>query len=614
MKILKKGENRIEYRRQNGVDRVKRVLRGALTAIAAIGLMPCGFPQDLDYTGPSTGVDGALTIPSPFSTGLQNVAMAYDAGNNEIVIFGGIDSSNAVVDTTFTFDGTVWTAEAPANVPAARKGAGMVYDAVCGEIVMFGGNTTASGTSSANLLNDTWVWDGDDWTEKTFGGGATLPVPRWDFSMAYDPVEEKTLLFGGAFGPQITDDTWVWDGTDWTELFPADKPPLIFQHDMIYDGAAGEFVLVGGRSSSTVFDITFVWSWSQNNWFDRTPVASLGPRHMPQMVYDEVRGNLLLFAGGADSSGNTELDDLWNWDGSEGSWTQIHLDLKPTKRRFHNMVFNPSDGLVYLFGGEDGGVEKNDVWTWDGAKWRQQMGSDFLFDVSEKENGAFNFTSIDVGEGVTVTFYRNRDDTPVAWLATDPVSIIGDVDLDGETGENGSSTKIGTGGAGGPGGFAGGRGGLRQDQSGSFAGQAGLGPGGGAPGLTDNQAGGNATHSGSYGNAFILPLVGGSGGGGAASRTTSNGSGAGGGGGAFVIDSSSDIVVNGSINARGGAGSTSGGDGSGGTILLIADRVLGPVPLMRRAEGPVRTGESESRLFSGHLRIPPIRRPSLAFR
>jgi len=76
-----------------------------------------------------------------------------------------------------------------------------------------------------------------------------------------------------------------------------------------------------------------------------------------------------------------------------------------------------------------------------------------------------------------------------------------------------------------------------------------------------------------YGNAFILPLLGGSGGGG-----SNAGSGGGGGGGAILIAASQSIQLNGSISADGGTfnfnGSASGG-GSGGAVRLVATSLGG---------------------------------------
>ena len=77
-------------------------------------------------------------------------------------------------------------------------------------------------------------------------------------------------------------------------------------------------------------------------------------------------------------------------------------------------------------------------------------------------NGIFNFTTINIPSGVTVTFTRNASNTPVTFLATGDVTIAGTIDISGQNGEDGNSGNVpaGAGGKGGPGGFDGGYGGI----------------------------------------------------------------------------------------------------------------------------------------------------------
>jgi hypothetical protein len=93
-------------------------------------------------------------------------------------------------------------------------------------------------------------------------------------------------------------------------------------------------------------------------------------------------------------------------------------------------------------------------------------------------NGAFNFTTINIPAGVTVTVTRNATNTPVTLLASGNVTIAGTIDVSGSPGGNAAAgTGLGNnGGAGGPGGFDGGAGGNGVI---SNAGGSGLGPGGG---------------------------------------------------------------------------------------------------------------------------------------
>jgi pimeloyl-ACP methyl ester carboxylesterase len=79
----------------------------------------------------------------------------------------------------------------------------MAYDAARGQVVLFGGLDINN-----VLLNDTWVWDGTDWTQKS---PANSPTPRAQHEMAYDALRGQVVLFGGWDGSGTPNDTWVWE-------------------------------------------------------------------------------------------------------------------------------------------------------------------------------------------------------------------------------------------------------------------------------------------------------------------------------------------------------------------------------------------------------------------
>jgi hypothetical protein len=220
-------------------------------------------------------------------------------------------------------------------------------------------------------------------------------------------------------------------------------------------------------------------------------------------------------------------------------------------------------------------------------------------------SGVFNFTTINIPAGVTVTFTRNATNTPVTMLASGNVVIAGTINLNGGAGGN-AATGTGiapNGGSGGPGGFNGGDG---ADAVTSTTGGAGLGPGGGTGGIiyTDQPTGINSASGGgggsfgtlgapsgrrpevtpgpAYGLNTLVPLIGGSGGGGGAARLGSTAGGGAGGGGAILIASSDTIAFTGSITATGGNASSAldptagaGAGGSGGAVRLVANTIVG---------------------------------------
>ncbi len=215
-------------------------------------------------------------------------------------------------------------------------------------------------------------------------------------------------------------------------------------------------------------------------------------------------------------------------------------------------------------------------------------------------DGTFNFTEINIPNGVTITFEKNLTNSPVVWLVQGDALIDGVIDIRGK--ENGEA---------GPGGFRGGFGGLANENAATdlaaTAGGGGQGPGGGGPGFGASRnfgnffgsckgAGGGYGTKGqivqcgreffrpipgkSYGRDEIIPLLGGSGGGGGTGGVLTNGTSGGGGGGAILIAVSGALTINGVVNAAGGASVDSveggcGGHGSAGAIRLVASTIVG---------------------------------------
>lgn len=221
-------------------------------------------------------------------------------------------------------------------------------------------------------------------------------------------------------------------------------------------------------------------------------------------------------------------------------------------------------------------------------------------------DGVLHYSTVTIPTGVTISFTRNAANTPVTILASDNVSIVGNIWVGYFSNPTASGQAASDGGVfgddgkpgiGGPGGFDGGAGGLGASFAGSngASGGGGKGPGGGPAGsgtgsVRNGGGGAFATGGGSwngndagsgvtYGQPSLLPLIGGSGGAGGAGGSTYTGGGGGGGGGAILIASSKNLYVSGYIQANGGNGAESagvgcgggGGGGAGGGIRLVAD-------------------------------------------
>jgi hypothetical protein len=70
--------------------------------------------------------------------------------------------------------------------------------------------------------------------------------------MAYDRELSLLVLFGGAVGcdwPNSTNDTWTWNGSNWTQIYPASVPPNRYNYGMDYDSYSKVTVMFGGDST-----------------------------------------------------------------------------------------------------------------------------------------------------------------------------------------------------------------------------------------------------------------------------------------------------------------------------------------------------------------------------
>ncbi len=539
-----------------------KLLRPIAVLVMAAAMQSFGpavaIDPDLPYNSGSTGADGALTFREIVTPGRRHHRMVYDAARQQMVMFGGYsDPAGGGQNDTWIFDaGGNWRLLSPAQSPPARYAHMLAYDAARSEVVLFGGILRSNGQAA----NDTWVWNGTTWTQRT---PATTPNARYGAGMAYDAVRQQVVLFSGQGG---ADETWIWDGTNWSLRTPAARPGGDVGTALAYDGARQRIVLFHGNRQT--------WIWDGNNWANVSPAVSPLGRDYSGMDFDSTRQKIVLFGG-------SDRNDIWTWNGS--SWTEETPVNRPEVRRESTaMAFHTGRQQMIFHGGHIPGVNSSntDTWFWNGTDWSFWSGAVQPFDMTSRVNGTWNFTSGDVPPGVTVAFKKNAANTPVRWLFTRDVTIRGAISVDGEFAP--ANLPPGVTAAGGPGGFNGGDGGVRFNRSSSFTGTPGSGPGGGTAGTDRRQDGGDGLHnqSGGYGNNFLQPLVGGSGGGGGGSTEDTDGGNGGGGGGAILIASSRDIIVSGQVRANGGSrqhsGVSWGGRGSGGSILVRADRVSGP--------------------------------------
>jgi hypothetical protein len=197
---------------------------------------------------------------------------------------------------------------------------------------------------------------------------APSPTPRYLQSAAFDETRKVLVMFGGLTGVNLNpysealQDLWEWNpatGT-WTERTVSGSKPIARSGaGMVFDSTRNKFVIFGGRST-TDFDLSDIWEWDPTNgsFTDRTDSSSApSGRSQPSMVFEKSTGKVLLFGGGlADryyyvpTDFSLALSDTWEWDSATG-WAQLAPAAAPSARYDAALVWDSKRSRAALFGG-----------------------------------------------------------------------------------------------------------------------------------------------------------------------------------------------------------------------------------------------------------------------
>jgi len=312
----------------------------ALAAATLAGAPALAVPSWINVT---------RTGPNASPPGVYWGSLAYDAADQEVVAFGGCDSSVCPQNYTWVFSQGVWTnITNPHDAPPARITATMDYDPNMNGVLLFGG------VGASGYLNDTWLFSGGSWTNLSWVGPA--PPARIFASMAFDPDPEVngSVVWGGySLSLGTLNDTWAWQAwAGWVHLNTTVLPPAADGASLAYDPADSALVLYGaGFTSST-------WELQGGQWW---PVHTAGPpyRQGAGMVFVPGASAVFLF-GGANS---TYLNDSWSFSGGVWSNDTSGLVSAPPARAFAGLTLDPSGSVPLLFGGTGASTYMNDTWA-----------------------------------------------------------------------------------------------------------------------------------------------------------------------------------------------------------------------------------------------------------
>jgi hypothetical protein len=180
----------------------------------------------------------------------------------------------------------------------------MVYDVANEQAILFSGLDP-----SEQPVDETWAWNGAEWSRLSEEG----PESRGHFGFVHDPNHEQTMLYGG-YTSTTNDEFWAWKDGAWQQLdFPG--PGTLSHLGMAYDKDANALFIFGGATGRSTFSsfTDKTWVLTEGRWRELTPATSPSKRGSPAMGYDPMRKRIVLY-GGFDGR-ESDLSDTWEWDG-----------------------------------------------------------------------------------------------------------------------------------------------------------------------------------------------------------------------------------------------------------------------------------------------------------
>jgi galactose oxidase-like protein len=266
--------------------------------------------------------------------------------------------------------------------PSSRHSHSAVWDPNSAQMIIFGGQESASNTD----LNDVWLGktstNQDDSFSQELPTG-TAPAGRYGHVATYDSVSNRMTIFGGALGlpSPCANDVWILSSANgrggvpsWSQLSPSGTAPVARLYSGgAYDPNTNSMMIFGGNNCSTGY-FNDVWVLSNANgeggssaWTQLTPSGTPpAARESGTAVYDSTNNILMIYGGDA---GGAPFGDVWilsNANGTGGTpvWTQLSpTGTAPMARTGQTAIYDSVNDRMTIFGGVTSGITLTDSWV-----------------------------------------------------------------------------------------------------------------------------------------------------------------------------------------------------------------------------------------------------------
>lgn len=314
-----------------------------------------------------------MTAHSPLRCANAGMARLPSASQKTVLLDpGAFPGYSNYVNETWTWNGTDWTNVSattgidPNGPLPTRLNFVMSFDNT--NIMMFGGQTSSE---TGGLLQDTWLWNGTAWAKQTL---TTSPFGRYFAEACQLTITSNiVVMFGGSGSVNQAEyllETWEWNGSTkaWALQSFANgaSPAARIGHCM--DGGTAFLVMFGGQGTNQLFNDT--WKFDGASWTQLTPTTPPSARSGAVMAYDQTHNNWVLFGG---ENYYNYLPETWILNSGGTAWTKQTPATSPPGLTWSQMCWDTHTGTVLLFGGNSAtdSYASAQTWSWNGTTWTQ---------------------------------------------------------------------------------------------------------------------------------------------------------------------------------------------------------------------------------------------------
>jgi hypothetical protein len=309
--------------------------------------------SSLGFTYRFDGADWLPIAESPIAEGsrgprsFDNAAGGFDQRRRTHLLFGGTGDLEEINDQgLLVFDGT-WREVRGDFDPDPRTGALLVYDPMEELTLLFGG-----AAANFNPADGTWAWDGQTWTRRSSANAALFNQSAVGY---FDP--ESGQVVGRTPTSELR-----WTGAEWTATTIAPPPTTLIWVGIGRDaGRSVDFLINCVGATRPCPDEGQTWEFVDGRWLRVAPVSlDRDLSGTAFAAYDRARQRAIFIDG--------EGLGVQEWD---AELVAESSGFGPGPRSAPAVADADGSGIL-LFGGSvlnSPSQPLGDTWTWDGVGW-----------------------------------------------------------------------------------------------------------------------------------------------------------------------------------------------------------------------------------------------------